>query len=162
VVIGRRGEAEARAAGHLGRNLERIIRASQRPVVIAAQDFRPPRRFLIAYDGGASAERAVDALVRNPVLADAEGHVLLVGEGTAAERQRLDSVLARLTGAGYSVTGDIRPGDPDHRIPETVAAEEIDLLVMGAFGHSRIRTLMVGSTTTAVLRTSPVSMLVVR
>lgn len=162
VVIGRRGEAEDRAAQHLGRNLERIVRASQRPIVIAAQDFRPPRRFLLAYDGGASAERAVDALVRNPVLTDADGHVLLVGEGTATERQRLDGVLTRLTDAGYTVTGVIRSGDPDHRIPETVAAEEIDLLVMGAYGHSRIRTLMVGSTTTAVLRTCPVSMLVVR
>jgi nucleotide-binding universal stress UspA family protein len=88
--------------------------------------------------------------------------VLLVGEDTATERQRLDNVLARLTAAGYTVTGDIRPGDPDHRIPETVTAEGIDMLLMGAYGHSRIRTLMVGSTTTAVLRTSPVSMLVVR
>ena len=70
-------------------------------------------------------------------------------------------MLARLTAAGYTVTDDIRSGDADHRIPETVAAEEIDLLVMGAYGHDRIRTLMVGSTT-AVLRTSPVSMLVVR
>ncbi len=60
------------------------------------------------------------------------------------------------------MTGDIRPGDPDHRIPEAVASEGIDLLVMGAYGHSRIRTLMVGSTTTTVLRTSPVSVLVVR
>ncbi len=162
VVIGRRGEGEDRAPQHLGRNLERIVRASQRPVVIAAREFRPPRRFIVAYDGGASAERAIDALVRNPVLTDAEGHVLLVGEGTPTERQRLDGVLARLAAAGYTVTGDIRPGDPDHRIPETVAAEEIDLLVMGAYGHSRIRTLMVGSTTTAVLRTSPVSVLVVR
>ncbi|MBU2284983.1 MAG: universal stress protein, partial [Gammaproteobacteria bacterium] len=37
-----------------------------------------------------------------------------------------------------------------------------DLLVMGAYGHSRIRQLIVGSTTTALLRTSPVPVLVLR
>ncbi len=162
VVIGRRGEAEDQAAQHLGRNLERIIRASQRPIVIAAQQFRPIRRFLVAYDGGASAEKAIDALVRNPILTDAEGHVLMVGEGTEAERQRLKTATARLRDVGYTVTEIVAQGDPDHIIPATVESEGIDLLVMGAYGHSRIRTLMVGSTTTSVLRTSTVSMLVVR
>jgi nucleotide-binding universal stress UspA family protein len=37
-----------------------------------------------------------------------------------------------------------------------------DLLVMGAYGHSRIRTLMIGSTTTALLRATSISMLVMR
>jgi nucleotide-binding universal stress UspA family protein len=34
--------------------------------------------------------------------------------------------------------------------------------VMGAYGHSRIRQLIVGSTTTTLLRTSPVPVLVLR
>jgi nucleotide-binding universal stress UspA family protein len=162
VVIGRRGEAEDQAAQHLGRNLERIIRASQRPIVIAAREFRPVRRFLIAYDGGASAEKAIDALVRNPILTDAEGQVLRVGEGTSTERQQLEMATSRLRDVGYNVTGTIERGDPDHLIPATVGSDGSDLLVMGAYGHSRIRTLMVGSTTTAVLRTSQVSVVVVR
>jgi nucleotide-binding universal stress UspA family protein len=162
LVIGRRGEGENRAAQHLGRNLERIIRASHRPIVIAAQQFRPAQRFLVAYDGGSSAEKAIDALIRNPILTDAEGHVLMVGEGTATEHQRLDTTLSRLRDAGYRVTGTIVSGDPDRLIPATVRANDSDLLVMSAYGHSRIRTLMIGSTTTAVLRTSPVSILVVR
>lgn len=161
-MIGRRGEAEGQAAQRLGRTLERIIRASQRPIVIAAQQLRPIRRFLIAYDGGASAEQAVDALVRNPILTDAEGHVLMGGEGTTTERQPLEAVTSRLQGVGYNVSGTIEQGDPDHTIPATVKSEEIDLLVMGAYGHSRIRTLMNGSTTISVLRTSAVPMLVVR
>lgn len=162
VVIGRRGEGEDQAPQHLGSNLERIIRASRRPIVIAARQFRPPARFLVAYDGSASAERAIDALVRNPILTDAEGHVLLVGAGTEAERQRLNGVVERLRQAGYSVSGDIRSGDPDRLISATIDAEASDLLVMGAYGHSRIRELMIGSTTTSVLRTSTVSVLVMR
>jgi nucleotide-binding universal stress UspA family protein len=37
-----------------------------------------------------------------------------------------------------------------------------DLLVMGAYGHSRIRELIIGTTTTALLRDTPVPLLVVR
>lgn len=162
IVIGRRGEAEHRAAQHLGGNLERIIRASQRPIVIAAQDFRPAQRFLVAYDGGTSAEKAIDALIRNLILTDAEGHVLMVGKGTDTERDQLASAMSRLREAGYTVTERLESGDPDQLIPATVEAEDIDLLVMGAYGHSRIRTLMIGSTTTAVLRTSQVTTLVMR
>lgn len=162
IVVGRRGEAEDRASQHLGRNLERLIRASHRPIVIAAQEFRPVERFLVAYDGGASAERAVDALVRYPILADAKGHVLMAGEGTSTERDRLASVTARLREAGYSITDALQASDPDHIIPAAVEEGSFDLLVMGAYGHSRIRTLMIGSTTTALLRATSISMLVMR
>jgi nucleotide-binding universal stress UspA family protein len=36
------------------------------------------------------------------------------------------------------------------------------LLAMGAYGHSRIRQLIVGSTTTTLLRTSAVPVLILR
>jgi nucleotide-binding universal stress UspA family protein len=162
VVIGRRGEAEDQAKQHLGHNLERLIRASERPIVIAAQEFRPPRQFLIAYDGGESANKAVDTLIRNPILTGAEGHLLMIGKGTDVEEQRLNAAAERLREAGYTISATLKSGDPDHLIAETVKAEQMDLLVMGAYGHSRIRTLMIGSTTTAVLRTTAVSTLVIR
>ncbi|SDK80999.1 universal stress protein, partial [Billgrantia gudaonensis] len=42
------------------------------------------------------------------------------------------------------------------------AEHDIDLLVMGAYGHSRIRHLLVGSTTTAMLRQAERSVLLLR
>lgn len=162
VVIGRRGEGEDHATQHLGRNLEQIIRASQRPIVIAARAFRPAQRFLVAYDGGSSAEKAIDALIRNPILTEAEGHVLMIGKGTATEQKQLALASTRLRDAGYVITETLESGDPDQRIPARIESGNIDLLVMGAYGHSRIRTLMVGSTTTAVLRTTSVTTLVMR
>jgi nucleotide-binding universal stress UspA family protein len=47
-------------------------------------------------------------------------------------------------------------------ILDEVEREGIDLLVMGAYGHSRIRTLIIGSTTTATLRRCPVPVLMFR
>ena len=162
VVIGRRGESEDRAEAHLGRNIERVIRATHLPVLVAVQAFRPIRRFLVAYDGGFTSEKAITSLLNQPLLKGAEGHLLTVGEGSDNERNRLAHAVARLRDAGYSVTEHLRPGDPEHVIQDIVDELDVDLLVMGAYGHSRIRKLIIGSTTTAVLQSSAVSTLVVR
>jgi len=42
------------------------------------------------------------------------------------------------------------------------AALSIDLLVMGVYGHSRIRQFLVGSTTTQMLRTTTSPLLLLR
>ncbi|WP_373217286.1 universal stress protein, partial [Parasutterella excrementihominis] len=42
------------------------------------------------------------------------------------------------------------------------AEHGIDLLVMGAYGHSHIRQFLVGSTTTTMLRTSTLPVLLLR
>ena len=44
-------------------------------------------------------------------------------------------------------------------IAEQVKSEAIDLLVVGAYGHSHLREFFVGSTTTKMVRNSPVSVL---
>ena len=54
------------------------------------------------------------------------------------------------------------PGHPDEAIVSVVERTDADLLVMGAYGHSRIRNLIIGSTTTALLRACTVPVLVVR
>ena len=162
IVLGRRGEAEERAAEHLGRNIERVIRATHRPIVVAIPTFRPIERFVLAYDGGFTSEKAITLLLSEPLLRGAEGHLLTVGNGTDNERNRLAHATSRLRDAGYTITESIQSGDPERVIAQTAQDESTDLLVMGAYGHSRVRNLMIGSTTTAVLRTSPVSVLIVR
>jgi nucleotide-binding universal stress UspA family protein len=54
------------------------------------------------------------------------------------------------------------PGNPDDALSRYQAEHGIDLLIMGAFGHSRIRHLILGSTTTAMLRRCTVSVMVLR
>lgn len=58
------------------------------------------------------------------------------------------------------MAGSIREGEPAEAIVDTVERDGIDLLVMGAYGHSRIRQLMIGSTTTELMHKCAVSMLV--
>ena len=159
VVIGKRGEAADFAIGHLGANLERVVRSSIRPVLVASRAFRPIARFAIAYDGGPAAQKAVEYAARAPSLDGLECHLLTVGQ---AGTTLLDEPGAMLRRAGRAVTTAVLPGEAEHAIAAHVAAAGIDLLVMGAYGHGRLRNLFVGSTTTALLRSCRIPVLVFR
>lgn len=64
--------------------------------------------------------------------------------------------------AGFRPLSRYIKGRPEAVIPATAKEFGIDLLVMGAYGHSRIRSLIVGNTTTQVLRDSPIPVLLLR
>lgn len=159
IVLSKGGEAADRDVKHLGRNLERVIRASHKPVLVAAETYRPICRFLLAYDGGKSAGEAISYLVNSPLLKGIEGQVLMVGRDTETDRTQLNDAVRHLTSAGLRVTADIRMGGPEQAIMDTVERDGIDLLVMGAYGHSRVRQLIIGSTTTEVMQRCSTSIL---
>ncbi|WP_207455377.1 universal stress protein [Azospirillum sp. SYSU D00513] len=161
-VIGKRGSAADFAQSHLGSNLERVVRASRKPVLVASRDFKPVERFLIAFDGSASATRAVEAVAGGTLLRGLDCRLLTVGANPAEANPALDGAAARLREAGYRVQVDILPGEPEEVIPDHAARNGVDLLVMGAYGHSRIRQLIVGSTTTAMVRACRIPVLMVR
>lgn len=162
VVIGKRGESADFAKLHLGTNLERVIRSCRHPVLVAARAFKPIERMLIAYDGGASAEKAVAYAAAQPLLAGLQCHLLSVGGPNSAVEAALERARERLAVAGYTVRADHVPGHAEEVIAETVRKEGIQLLVMGAYGHSRIRQFIVGSTTTTMVRTCLVPVLMFR
>jgi nucleotide-binding universal stress UspA family protein len=162
VVIGKRGEAADFAKLHLGSNLERIVRSSKKPVLVAARAFKPINRFLVAYDGGTSSMKAIDHIARSKVFAGLECRLLTVGADNAETRRKLDNATATLEAGGYEVRAGIVQGQADAAIAATVDSEGIDLLVMGAYGHSRIRSLIIGSTTTEMIRSCKVPVLLFR
>jgi nucleotide-binding universal stress UspA family protein len=162
VVIGKRGEAADFARLHLGSNLERVVRASTRPVLVAARSYVPFDQFLIAFDGGKSANRAVDFVASSGLLNGMKATVLSVGADTAENRSRLDAPVRRLVDAGFEVEGRLLQGEPDDVIGSHAEARGIGLLVMGAYGHSRIRSLVIGSTTEAMVRRCRVPVLMFR
>ena len=127
--------------------------------------YRPLRRFVVAFDGGPSSAKAIEMLTRETLLLEAECHLVMVSPGEADHVSRLEAAASRLRAAGYQVTERLEkaePGHPDERIIATVERTNADLLVMGAYGHSRIRNLIIGSTTNALLRACTAPVLVVR
>jgi nucleotide-binding universal stress UspA family protein len=162
VVMGKRGETADLARLHLGSNLERVIRASIRPVLVASRKFAPIERFLIAYDGGPNVEDAIRFIIDGSLLKGLPCHLLRAGRIDGKAEWYLQEAAAKLRDSGYEVTTTATAGDPCEVISGVVKSEAISLLVMGAYGHSRIRQLMVGSTTTEMVRTCHVPILMFR
>lgn len=161
-VIGKRGEAADFATLHLGSNLERVVRASRKPVLVASRAFQPIGKFLIAFDGGASAMKAVSYIAESDLFRGLHCTLLTVGPETAEARQRIEDAAHLLRSKGYDVEHSIEPGEAEAVIAAKVALSGIGLLVMGAYGHSRIRNLIIGSTTTEMIRSCKVPILLFR
>ncbi len=162
VIVGKRGEAADFAKLHLGSNLERVVRASTRPVLVTSRAFKPIRRFTIAFDGGASVLKAVDHVAQSRVFAGLECHLITVGSETLDIRHALEGAAVILRDAGYLVDMETLPGQPEEVMCALVQSGKTDLLVMGAYGHSRIRSLIIGSTTTAMVQSCQVPVLLFR
>ncbi|MDT0575563.1 universal stress protein [Croceicoccus sp. F390] len=161
VVIGRRGASHRFAQGHIGSKVERVVRASDRPVLVAGLDGSAPRHIVIAYDGSEAADLAIDRLLQSPAFAGLPATMVTVGADDAVNRRLLDEGSARLAGS-FAVTRLLERGDPEEVLPAIVARTPGAMLVMGAYGHSPLRSLIVGSTTTALVRTVEAPVLLVR
>lgn len=162
IVIGKRGEAADFAKGHLGSNLERIVRAAHRPVFVASRAFAPIARVLVAHDGGAAADKAIDHIAQSPVFEGLAITIVTVGPDTAQTRATVSGAATRLDAAGLSVETRIIHGQPETELARLVETEGFDMLVMGAYGHSRIRSLVIGSTTTEMVRSCKVPVVLMR
>lgn len=162
IVIGKRGEAAGLASEHLGSNLERIVRASHKPVFVANRAFKTPEKVLVAFDGGASALKAVDYMARSPLFAGLHVTLVFAGTETDATRKALDDAAATLNAGGYTVETLMRSGEPEKVLSALTQDQGYDLLVMGAYGHSRVRSLLIGSTTTEMIRSCKVPVVLMR
>ncbi|MFC3131169.1 universal stress protein [Coralloluteibacterium stylophorae] len=159
-VMGKRGEHADFDRGHLGGNLERVARAVQRPLLVAARAFQEIARFAIAYDGSPAARRAVEMVAASPLLRGLPGDVVTVGEARGEGGQ--DWARETLAARGFEIACHRLEGAREEALAAHVERAGIGLLVMGAWGHGRVRNLFVGSTTTEVLRACRIPVLLLR
>jgi nucleotide-binding universal stress UspA family protein len=163
VVIGKRGMNSEVAKEHLGSSLERVVRACVKPVLVTSRAFRPIRKVLFAYDGGVSTRKALDFLVKEPLFADTTITVASVEEkGRPPADETIGEAVGRLLAAGRRCERKILAGDVEGVIAAAADPETTDLLVIGAYGHNRIREFFIGSTTTELLRTQNMPLLCFR
>jgi len=162
VVMGKRGGRSNPESLQLGSNLERVARAVRKPLLVTAQEFRPIRRFVIAFDSRANTSRVLEYVSRYPLLKGLECHVLMIGSVNAEIRRTLTEAANSLAGAGFGVHTALKLGRRDEVITAYAESKAIDLVLMGAYRHSRIHDLIVGSTTTSVIRACRVPLLLFR
>jgi len=164
VLLGKRGENANFATEHLGSAMERVVRASKKPCLVTSRAFKPVSRLLLAYDGGASARKAAEFLATSSAMRGLELHLVTVAgpfdPDTALKHlHEAESIVRR---GGFKPVCQMLHGTPEDQISAYVSGNDINLLVMGAYGHSRIRHLIIGSTTAEMIRTCRVPVLLFR
>ena len=162
LVIGRQGEDGDQAGRHLGSHVEQVIRAMHRPVLVTQESYREPQRIMLAFDCSATTRKAVEMLAASTLFRGLPFHVVLVGAGTDDHRAQLDWAGETLQQAGHEVVTAIIAGEVEATLLEYQVREQIDLMVIGAYGHSRIRQFFVGSTTNNMILNATVPLLVLR
>ena len=163
VVIGKRGEAAEFASEHLGANIERIVRSSHKSCLVTSDRFKPIERVLIAYDGSPTSQKILQ-FIASSIFEGLELHILTVTESTADQKAiaKIESAKQLAQQAGFEPVCSLLEGHSEEAISNYVSDRDISLLLMGAYGHRRIRHLVIGTTTAQMLRSSQIPVLLFR
>ncbi len=162
VVMGQHQEAAGSSRWYLDQNAERVVRSLHRPVLVVNGEYKVPDRFVIAFDGSQTGRKMVQMVAASPLLKGLDCHLISVAEASVTVEEGLTWARETLESEGFGVTTVIRQGEAESVIRDYVVESAANLLIMGAYGHSRIRHLIMGSSTTTLLRTSPVPVLILR
>ncbi|TVT53339.1 MAG: universal stress protein [Azoarcus sp. PHD] len=161
-VFGRRGTSAETSSQSIGSDVERVVRALHKPVLTVTEGFSEPRRILIAFDGGIVTRRGVEMVANSPLFRGLPIHLLMSGKESQSAPKQLEWAKNTLEAAGFEAPASLIPGDAEQVIEKTVKAQGIDLLIMGAYAHSPLRSLLFGSKTTDLLRTATIPTLLLR
>lgn len=151
LVVAGRGQHEDSTLGSVSGWL---VRHLARPVMLVGRPFDALSRIAVAYDGSLGAERAlalsadIAASWKGPAL-----EVHLIHARRPDEPHSADLAAAEHYLDVYGVrarTHDV-VGRPADAIVEMAERADADLLIMGAYGHSLIREVMLGSTTQEII-----------
>lgn len=161
-VIGRLGGNHDLQQQTIGSHIENVVRSIHTPILMSTGKFSTPGNYMLAYDASETADRAIDRIVNSPLLASLPGHMVMVGANSPENSQRLDTACARLSSKGLQIQPHLLQGNVIDCLVGFQDRFNIELKVMGAYGHSRIREFIVGSNTTRMLASSTVPVLILR
>jgi nucleotide-binding universal stress UspA family protein len=168
ILMAKKGEHfHLKEGGLLGSVAEDVARNSGKPVLVTPDNFIEIESMALAFDGSASAskalklslelsEQAVWPLTAVIITSDAKKAAALSMQ--VEEANQKDS-------KGFPVT-DCEiinlSGKEQDEIIKYIREGAVELMVMGAYGHNRLRELFLGSTTSHVIRKSPIPVLLIR
>jgi nucleotide-binding universal stress UspA family protein len=156
VVIGHRGVNEKFSTGLLGGTAESVTRKAPKPVFVCSTSFQECAQPLLAYDGSQRAAAAMQSAAEFCATLALPLTVLTVNKDESMGRKALDEAEAYLRSYRLRTSFELQQtGNAPERIANFIKEHRHDLLFIGAYGHSRIIEMVLGSTTEYVLRNAP-------
>ncbi len=163
IVMARRGEHFHLTEGSLlGSVAEAVIRHSGKPVLVTPRNFIEIESMALAYDGSAPAKKALDLSLAVSEKAKWPLTVVII----TSDANKAAELSAQVESAAQEGAADcetiILSGKEGDEILKFIREGAVELMVMGAYGHNRLREWLVGSTTSHIIKKSPIPVLLIR
>ena len=149
----------------LGTNVEFVVRQTHKPVLITPSEFKPFTKMLIAYDGSSFADKALRSGAEIAQAMKLPITVVCVADKKEEASEVLSKAKTFLESYKLTINTVAKEGiDHAKGILELCNDEDekFDILVMGAYGHSRLQEMILGSTTVRVMRSTNCPILLCR
>lgn len=163
VVMGSRGEFGSWRDKMLGATLEATTRLCIKPIMVTEKDYKQITGILVSYDGSNNSNKALPWAGYLAKQLGVPLNVITVNSDEESAKSTLKEATDYLS--SYKLTKlntIIMEGDAEVRIVEACKETKSDLIIVGSYGHSRIREAILGSTTVQVMRKSSVPVLMVK
>lgn len=153
VIMGVRGEYERWSDKLLGVTLESVSRQITKPTMLVDREFKEINRVICGYDGSNSANKALQLAAFFSKLMKLPLDIITVSpseEECNATLQEAEKYLQpyKIEFNLKSKTGDVA----DVLVQAQNDLSEATLIIIGSYGHSRLREAILGSTTVEVMR----------
>ncbi len=167
ILMAKKGEHfHLKEGGLLGSVAEAVVRNSGKPVLITPENFLEIESMGLAYDGSDSASKALKLSLE---LSEQNAWPLTVVIITS-DAKKADNLSTQIEDMNEKYSSApkadceiiILSGKESNEIIKFIREGAVELMVMGAYGHNRLRELLLGSTTTHIIRTSPIPVLLIR
>ena len=158
VIIGKVGERAAEKNKPIGSNVENFIRGANCTVMTVGEHFKIPTRFIFAYEYSPTCLNLMQRIAQSDLLKTLQCHLLYVGD----HPEVLKDPEEFLKNAGLDVITVYRYGDVAENILEYQQELGIQMIVLGAFSHSKIHQFFLGSIATSIFRNATVPLLVAK
>jgi nucleotide-binding universal stress UspA family protein len=155
VVIGHRGINEKFSTGLLGGTAESLTRKCPKPLLVCPMEWKGVKKPLLAYDGSQRSASAMQAAAEFCVSFQLPLAVLHVARDETSGARVLEEASRYLASYPLATSFSSLGGNVPEQIVGAIRSEGHDLLFIGAYGHSRIVEMVLGSTTEYVLRNAP-------
>lgn len=162
LVLGLRGEDHADSKDELGAQLESSIRALHRPIFVVSSAFKQPTSMMLAYNVSRGAAKALEMITKSPLYRDLDIHLVHVTDHIEQGTNLLADAESQLLEAGLKCQTALLSGDPQTELLAYQERHKLDMTVMGAFSHGKLRSMFFGSFTLKMLQQNAKPVLLIR
>jgi nucleotide-binding universal stress UspA family protein len=161
LIMGARGEFAKWESTLVGATLEAVGRQCNKPIFIVPKKYNEIHDILFAYDGSDKANKGLQLAGYIATKLPVTTTILTVNENEQLRNKFLQEANKYLEPYKIAVNLTGKSGSPEKEIVSFAEENKSDAIVMGAFGQSRIRKAILGSTTEYVMRNSKIPVLLV-